>query len=1230
MAPLAKQSTAKRARCNKANVDVNEQEAEMPLAPGTDQQPSTDVEDPRSVEEILASIPPPPLPAMMNERGAPRLMITHIVNENFKSYAGRQILGPFHSRFSCIIGPNGSGKSNIIDSMLFVFGYRAQKIRSKKLSVLIHSSEAHQNLASCAVEVHFQKIVDKEEDDYDVLPGSQFYVSRSAFRDGSSSYGISGCRKSFKEVGVVLRSHGIDLDHNRFLILQGEVEQISLMKPKGVTEHDEGMLEYLEDIIGSVRYKDAIEACRKRAEALGEKRCEKLSRIKAVEKEKDALEEEKNKAVAFLTSENDVSQLKNKLLHQKLWATEKDFVQQEEQCAQVKAEYEAMQGKLKTLRQDKKKKTHEMQTLDKKLEKIETTLKEKKDEFGRCDVEDVKLREALKNLKSKNKKLQKQLQKEKEKVEDLQGMPKKLEEEIEVATRRKAVLEEQRSKVEAELKTLMASCQEDTRELHAEKEKKQRELLGLSRIANEARSRLEVAEAELQLQNSKYEAAQSQLKAAKEAQSTAFTSLAENHTTVNRLEKELPRGEKELKEMEAKLLVLNGKEEELRKGVRATRQRVEELRSALAASRSQGRVLRSLMEQKQCGALPGIYGRLMQVWVEASQKAVRIPNGVSRLYDLVKVREPAVKPAFYFALRNTLVADELTQATRVAFGGDIRWRVVTLQGQLIETYGTMSGGGRQVIKGKMGSALVSEVDQGEMERLEQEMEQKCLAVQHNVAERTDLETRVPNLHKSVCDMQFQLEKAAAAVQGLVEQEKALQTQVKELEATTKAAKPDPSKLRKIENDVQAFHKEHKTAVAQAGAVETEVQHLTECIVEATAGCLRIKQEEVDGLVRDLDACAASINKAKVGKKAAERNLNKAGEAMGCLEQELEKNIKPEIKLDEQIKNLEESAAVIVKECDEIEEKLKEVKSARSELFSAIRLLEGEEQDVEKEALVVRLCFEQVEAKVSEQQNAIQHWKKEISKLSLHLLDGSGKFEKLPQLSPTEAESLPSISELKNRIAVLDEQLQLEKPNMATIIEFHKKEAVYMARVAELDAITSERDEFRHAHEDLRRQRLDNFMSGFNIISMRLKENYQMLTQGGDAELELADSLDPFSDGIVFSVRPPKKSWKKIFNLSGGEKTLSSLALVFALHHFKPTPLYFMDEIDAALDFKNVSIVALYVYEQTKNAQFIIISLRNNMFEMADRLIGIYKTSSTTKSVAINPKTIVLPQITTLG
>jgi ABC-type multidrug transport system ATPase subunit len=144
------------------------------------------------------------------------------------------------------------------------------------------------------------------------------------------------------------------------------------------------------------------------------------------------------------------------------------------------------------------------------------------------------------------------------------------------------------------------------------------------------------------------------------------------------------------------------------------------------------------------------------------------------------------------------------------------------------------------------------------------------------------------------------------------------------------------------------------------------------------------------------------------------------------------------------------------------------------------------------------------------------------------------------------------------------------------------------------------------------------MEGFNIINSKLIEMYRLLTKGGDAELELADSLDPFNEGITFTVRPNRKCWKSMGNLSGGEKTLSSLSLIFALHHYKPSPLYVMDEIDAALDFRNVSVIAEYIKERTKDSQFMIISLRNQMFELANELIGIYKTFDITKVVVFNP------------
>merc|ERR1719486_1823636 len=101
---------------------------------------------------------------------APRPIITKMVLENFKSYAGVKEIGPFHKCFSSVVGPNGSGKSNVIDAMLFVFGYRASKIRQGKLSGLIHNSESHQNLDHCSVSVFFQMIVDKADtDDFEVI-----------------------------------------------------------------------------------------------------------------------------------------------------------------------------------------------------------------------------------------------------------------------------------------------------------------------------------------------------------------------------------------------------------------------------------------------------------------------------------------------------------------------------------------------------------------------------------------------------------------------------------------------------------------------------------------------------------------------------------------------------------------------------------------------------------------------------------------------------------------------------------------------------------------------------------------------------------------------------------------------------------------------------------------------------------------------------------------------------
>ncbi|XP_074819757.1 structural maintenance of chromosomes protein 4 isoform X2 [Natator depressus] len=1208
-----------------------EKEADTCISEASQQPASNGVLDDRSLEEILSSISPPPPPAMTNEAGAPRLMITHIVNQNFKSYAGEQILGPFHKRFSCIIGPNGSGKSNVIDSMLFVFGYRAQKIRSKKLSVLIHNSDEHKNIQSCTVEVHFQKIVDKEGDDYEVIPNSNFCVSRTAYRDNSSVYHISGKKKTFKDVGILLRSHGIDLDHNRFLILQGEVEQIAMMKPKGQNEHDEGMLEYLEDLIGSGRLKDPIQVLCRRVEMLNEQRGEKLNRVKMVEKEKDALEGERNKAVEFLSLENKMFKEKNRICQYYIYDLQNRITDMETQKKKIHEDTKDINTKNSKLADEMKVKNKALKDVEKKLNKITKFIEENKEKFTQLDLHDVTVREKLKHAKSKAKKLLKQLEKDKEKVQQFKSVPGNSETTISEASSKKEVLEKEKEREEEILKQVMDSLKQETQGLQKEKEGKEKELMEFSKTVNEARSKMDVAQSELDIYLSHHNTAVSQLNKAKEALKTASGTLKERIAGIKELDTKLPQAEQELKQKENELEKLGREEMDTKNLVRKLRQKVEEAKSSLAINRSRGKVLDGLLQQKKSGKIPGIYGRLgdlgaidekydiaissscgaldyivvdtidtaqecvnflksqgigvatfialdkMRVW-EKSMNKIQTPENTPRLFDMVKVKDEKIRHAFYFALRDTLVANNLDQAIRVAFQKDTRWRVVTLQGQIVEQSGTMSGGGRNVMKGRMGSSVVVEISEEE---------------------------------------------------SLSEQEVHLKVQVKELEANVIAAAPDKNKQKQLEKALNTFKKDYESVAEKASKVESEVKRLHNLIIEINNHKLKAQQDKLDKINKEIDECASAITKAQVAIKTADRNLKKSEESVLRTEKEIGDNEKEMKDLTEELTTLEEKATEVMNNCKQAEESLPEVQEEHRNLLQEMKAIQEDEHALQKEALNIRLKIEQIDSHIGEHQSKIKYWQREISKISLHPIEDK-LVEELSVLNQEELEAIKDPDILTNQIALLEAQCHEMKPNLGAIAEYNKKEELYLKRVAELDEITNERDNFRQAYEDLRKQRLNEFMAGFNVITNKLKENYQMLTLGGDAELELVDSLDPFSEGIMFSVRPPKKSWKKIFNLSGGEKTLSSLALVFALHHYKPTPLYFMDEIDAALDFKNVSIVAFYIYEQTKNAQFIIISLRNNMFEIADRLIGIYKTHNTTKSVATNPKVIASKGLAELG
>lgn len=202
--------------------------------------------------------------------------------------------------------------------MLFVFGYRANKIRCKKLSVLIHNSQKHPNVSSCRVAIHFAQIVDLADGTCEIVPNSEFIIARDALKNNSSFYTINDKRVHFKEVATKLKGHNVDLDHNRFLILQGEVESIAMMKPKAQNDNEVGHLEYLEDIIGTTRYKEPLAKIAARVDLLTEERTEKHNRCKMADREMNDLKQPMEEAVNYLKLENTHTRTKN-IQYQKYW-----------------------------------------------------------------------------------------------------------------------------------------------------------------------------------------------------------------------------------------------------------------------------------------------------------------------------------------------------------------------------------------------------------------------------------------------------------------------------------------------------------------------------------------------------------------------------------------------------------------------------------------------------------------------------------------------------------------------------------------------------------------------------------------------------------------------------------------------------------------------------------------------------------------------------------------------
>lgn len=881
-----------------------------------------------------------------------RLMMTTLVLTNFKSYAGQQIVGPFHASFSSVVGPNGSGKSNVIDALLFVFGFRASKMRQGKISALIHNSAQYPDLPYCEVEVHFQEVIDQPTGEHEIVSDSQLMISRRVFKNNTSKYYMNGKESSFNAVGALLRERGVDLDHKRFLILQGEVESISQMKSKASNEHEDGLLEYLEDIIGTSKYKTPIEESAAELETLNDVCVEKNNRVQHVEKEKSGLEDKKDKALAYIRDENELSQ-KQSALYQiyidecvdNIRVTEEAILQMQELLNLELEKHDGNQSGINEIEKAYKRGVREYESMEKEVQDLAK-------EMAKYDKESVKFEEKKKFLAGKHKKLEKSMQSSRLAASECQSLVEKHTSDIEKKTKESSELEKEMNVEEKELSTIRDGLKGKTQGLSDQITAKQRSLQPWDEKINQKLSSIAVARSELDILRERSNAGTVLLEEAQSKVSSIEETLASKEQDLEERKSRKAMLEEEVAKLQSDLKRYSQREPEVRSHVSSSRQKADEARVSLQSTQNRGSVLTGLMRLKESGRIDGFHGRLGNLGaidekydvaistacpqlenmvvesVDVGQQCIDYlrknnlgranfilldrlprrdmstiytPESVPRLFDLVKPKDPKFAPAFFSVMQNTLVAKDLDQANRIAYGAR-RWRVVTLDGQLIDVSGTMSGGGTRVARGGMSSKQVADTSREQVSKLEgdlDEMEKKFGAFQEKqrqvevmVREKSD---EVPRVETKIQKIMIEIESAS---RGLAD----AQRRVKELGAEHKPSKTDAGQAAALEKQIASLEKEIEGLRAEKGGIEEEIQALQDKIMEVGGVRLRSQKAKVDGLKEQISMLADEISNAEVAKSKNEKQINKHQKARDDSEKEIEQVSEELEKLDADVEN----------------------------------------------------------------------------------------------------------------------------------------------------------------------------------------------------------------------------------------------------------------------------------------------------------------------------------------
>ena len=1148
------------------------------------------------------------------------MYIKQLEIDNFKSFANKSEI-PLLKGFTTVSGPNGSGKSNIIDSVMFALGLRTgSALRIENLSDFITTFN---NKNEAMVKVVFGDV----DGDKELTVGRRIKKTNQGF---ASTYYLNDKIDTLTNIRSILEKYNIT-PNSYNVMMQGDVNSIVMCSSKvrrGIIDEIAGVADFDRRIDQATNELKTVE---QRVEAASlilsevEKTLEQLKserevalKYKKLQEEKSGLESQVS-TVKFFDLKKNLELAHENILqsNKKLKETQANKKDLDEKIKLINEKYEELDKKLKDQGEDERNKLKDSQS------DLSARIQTKKNAIDYSDTQIQKGLQSIENAKNGIASYKKKIEDEhlniklahdkigiietqlKEKKEEL---AKKLADISGLSSTADKYIQE-RNDVSRNLDTL----KDKDNELLKESLPKENDLKNLKKEIEDAKAFIAQAEnakanfgddkslKELQVSDLKKE-----MDELKEIQTKTMQQLDDAKTAIDDYDHDVRAAYRKFSDMEAQRRAMSSSGS----SIPITTVMNAHLEGVHAPLMQLG----SVDEEYSLALDIAFGGRLAHIVVDdthAAYVAMELLNssraGRATFIPLNKVKKAPTKlqlpknhgvidfainlvdfddiylDAFFYAVGDTLIVED-AEAAEQLMG---KYRMVTLDGKLYEKSSAITGG--YVKKSIFG---FGQNDDKELENAKAKLDELQRKYDEAVANKKMLEEKLDKIRVTYSSSSTEYSKAKIELSNMTAQ---FENSQNLLEAKKTFVNENEPKIEKLNSELDKIEAKRVDLSEKIQQAQDKLSELDSLLNDKDLKDLKEKTQGIEDEIRHLNNNLMNVNNEINGYNntikfneqliiSKEEDIKNTTRNNESLEKDKETYKAEIIQLEEQLTTLSDKIAVI-------DAKIGELVKEKEEIHKS--LVDLQTNSAVKSSEIDR---------INEQIESFKTRRKELEpqlKEASEILENSGV--EIAKLEPVQI----SIDELNTKIQRLDKRMQeLGDVNMRAIVSYEEKAARKEELDTQIKTLSTERQSILDKMNGFEQQKKEAFMTTFTAINENFKDIYHQLSEG-EGRLILENEKDPLSAGMTIEAKPRDKTTNnKLGALSGGEKALTALALVFSIQKYLPAPFYALDEVDASLDTMNVERIAEMVKKQSSDTQFLVVSHRRPMIEAANRTIGV--------------------------